>query len=701
MQDQSPRRPGRLVRVARIVSPNLPALALAVGGVATELVMLGRVRDSIYRTEGLTPWVAVTFLAWFWYSASWAIWAGSSAVAGWWRRQRGWVAGIAYGLWIALLAMLAGVYLASWEFYLQSNQFLSWEALRFTAHNLRLLWLYVRQTENAALAAWIVLAVAAVGGLLGMVRWMAASRWPIESARTTRRRRRIVWYGLTVLVLASLGASESRRSLTVINRRVDALRHGLHPAVTLAADWLDSMTVEAIEPWLDPAQLHPLAETGWSPLPRPARRLNVVIVTVESLRHDVVQQRQQGREVTPQLNRLAREGMHLRHAYAAAPFTSYSTAGLFASLYPLWSRRPVYFHPADPWPKACIYDLLKPLGYATAIISSQNESWGGMDHFLKSPNLDSFQDPRRSPAPDRTVPDRAGAGPLPEPTSWADNLPDAQTADRAIAWVRQQAAGNTPFFLAVNFQSPHFPYHLPAGAEQVFAPSTIDFPVSFLGYPVDKTAVMRNAYLNTVYEADRQLGRLVDALRENGQWTNTILVVCGDHGQAFHEKAGYVAHGREPIESVIRTACVLSAPGLVPPAMEDYPVELIDVVPTVFALLKLPPHPNFQGIDFLAVTRPPLEHRLLFFHSEQPLSHTDALLLAGRWKYACDLVTKQESLYDLRADPDEQDDVLGQQRALAQRLRDTLFAWRRRQLAYYAYPAYYQHFYPPSPPAWK
>jgi arylsulfatase A-like enzyme len=226
----------------------------------------------------------------------------------------------------------------------------------------------------------------------------------------------------------------------------------------------------------------------------------------------------------------------------------------------------------------------------------------------------------------------------------------------------------------------------------------VDFYLDFFKYPPDKVDVMRNGYYNALRESDRQIGRLLDALRVNGQLSHTIIALTGDHGEAFYEEAGYVTHGREPIEPVIRTACVLYAPGLIPPREDDYPVELIDVLPTVLGVLGLRPHPNFQGIDVLAADRPPRQQRLLFFHTETPVAHVDAALWMGRWKYSHDRLRGRETLFDVVADPNETIDLVQQQPQLADSLRQILETWRRRQLAYYRFPMYYERYFPPSPP---
>jgi len=347
---------------------------------------------------------------------------------------------------------------------------------------------------------------------------------------------------------------------------------------------------------------------------------------------------------------------------------------------------------------APIYELLRPAGYATAIVSSQNESWGGMDQFLASPSLDLFYDAARSSAPTRTPSRDTGfADAVAAGTLRAGSLDDAHTMDVAIAWIGAQARRGVPFFVGMNLQSPHFPYELGADAPRPFQPATLDFEASFLWFPRERTAEVRNAYYNAVREADRQLGRLVAALRDLGRLEDTILVVYGDNGEAFHEN-GSVTHAREPVEPAVRVACVLHAPRRLAPRADDYPFELVDVAPTVLGLLGWPPHPNFQGIDALAPDRPPAAHRTLFVHVHSGLARADAVLLGGRWKLQHDLQRGRIRLHDVVADPGETTDLAAERPDLARSLHATLASWRARQLAYYHYPFYYERYYPPPPP---
>ena len=159
-------------------------------------------------------------------------------------------------------------------------------------------------------------------------------------------------------------------------------------------------------------------------------------------------------------------------------------------------------------------------------------------------------------------------------------LNDALVTDVSLNWLARQAASKRPFFLNLDLQSSHFPYVLAPKLERPFQPSKIDFEVSFISYPPEKTPTVRNAYNNALHEADRQVGRILEALGRLDLLSGTLIVIYGDHGEAFNEQ-GLVTHGGAPIEAVARVPCVIYGPAYLAARRDDYPMGLIDVVPTV------------------------------------------------------------------------------------------------------------------------
>jgi arylsulfatase A-like enzyme len=337
-------------------------------------------------------------------------------------------------------------------------------------------------------------------------------------------------------------------------------------------------------------------------------------------------------------------------------------------------------------------------GYATAIISSQNEAWGAMDQFLTTQGLDWFYHPETSTAPSITSQRDPGfrreqmAG-----TLVAGKFADRHTTDVAIGWISSQTAAGRPFYVSMNLQSSHFPYLIPDDSPRSFQPCKLDADIKFSSYPPEKVPIVRNAYYNAIQECDRQVGRLVEHLKQLGVWNETILLVTGENGESFHEN-GCVGHACDAKEPVIHVAAVLNAPGLIEPCKDDYPFEHVDVAPTILGLLGVPGHPNFQGIDALAAKRTPASERLLFFHVISPIAKGDAVSLAGRWKYLTSQDQPQGVLFDLASDPNEAHDASESHPLITTVLRTALKKWRRQQLAYYHFSMYYASYYPPQPP---
>lgn len=684
-------------------APNRAAAWCMIGATALESALLRRMPGNIFETPGLTFVQVPLSLFFFWYCTVWALWWLLARSAAFSRRLPAAGFFVSASVYSLLLVGLL-LHLGGWAMYFSTGQFGSVEAIEFFAKNAGEGWLtqYILQSERwyvALAVGGLGLVAAALPRMTRLVRDGFVREVPPASDRALR------WLRvgtMLMLLIAWVGIGALRRAEgSIMNRGIwaDAVERRLNPTVTLVLSGLRRAGSEKIDPVLDEIILTPLASTTLVPPKLATDGPSIIFLAVESLRHDVVHLKFQGREVTPNLNRLARSGVQFTKAYAQSTHSDYSDVCIVSSLYPLRTPRHHYYSSHDPWPKTLIYDLLKPAGYATAIFSSQNEKWGGMDQFLASPNLDVYYDAERSTAPTRV--DSRDVGFAREHQAGSlrgGSLDDWHTTDQAIAWINEQVNQKRRFFLNMNFQSSHFPYAMDPACPRPFLPCEFDFEASFLNYPIEKVPVVRNAYLNAVHECDRQLGRMVEAIEKAGALDDVIFVVLGENGEAFYEN-GIVSHAGKPAEPAVRVALVIHAPKKLQPKVEDYPTELVDVVPTVLALCGAESHPNFQGRDVLAGDRPPLDQRTVFFHTENPLSRADGLLHQGRWKFIRDRHTGVEELFDLERDPQERLNLIAVEKQRAADLGATLSEWRARQLAYYHFPQYFQRFYPPPAPS--
>lgn len=399
--------------------------------------------------------------------------------------------------------------------------------------------------------------------------------------------------------------------------------------------------------------------------PGPGRNRNVVVILVDSLRADEL-------HVMPATEALGREGRVYTDCVTQASHTDYAAPCALSSQYPLRSPT-VHRYPANPsYPRVMLYDVLKPLGYRTAICSSQNEAWGRMVHYVRTPNLDHWTHAGNAP--------EGPAGGL-NPDG---NRDDAATVTDALAWIEE--GQGEPFFLYLNFQNAHFPHPTPSGYVRRHGPGRIDFPFGYGAYPRGKAAVVRDYYRGSLTYVDDQIARVVDALRGSGRLDRTVIVVGSDHGEAFYEH-GAAAHGGPLFDEVLRVPLVVRAPGVVP-GIDPRPAQLIDIAPTVLGALGLPPHPAFQGEDLL---RPGFDcRRLRFAVAHTPLVRQYAVI-RGDLKLVFDERLGRSLLYD-RA---ERGDLSAERSAEASELERILGTWYGAQVEYYADRARHALEYPP------
>ena len=686
---------GWSVPFSKIVA-NGPAAVIAVVGIGVETAFAYQRSGHALWSGGWGSLQATAYLFWFWLTASWCAYFAARAVQGLASSPSRLIRRLLPAIALLATVLVSVAYIISWGVFLQTGRFANWEAVRFTLANLDMLGEYL-QAADAMQFIWLGLIVVSL--LIGLPLLARSLNPAVLHGQNQLCSQLGVWVAL--LLVVSLAQSRVAADMSLPRRitRVVQFRHCLNPGLTMFCSAMDAWQEEPIPACLDPEELVPLLSGGMpihSPGTSAGNQRSVIIVAVESLRSDVIHLRHLGREVTPNINRLARNGLHLTRAYSQSTHSDYADVCLVSSLYPLRTRHHHYYRAEDPWPKTLLYDLLKPKGYDTAIISSQNEAWGGMDKFLWTPSLDHFYHPQTSSAP--TVFIDRDPGFLREMRAGgliAGKFPDSHTTDEALEWI--ESRGDKPFFLAMNFQSSHFPYLLPDECPHPFQPCQLDDDIKFSSYPAEKVPQVRNAYYNALAQIDRQIGRLVEKLEELGKLDEVILVVTGENGEAFHEN-GEIGHACNPVEPAIHVAAVIHAPKFIKPRVEDYPFEHVDLAPTLCGLLAIKPSANFQGIDILASDLPSAADRLLFVHVLSPIARADAVLRGGRWKYVVTRDRPQGALFDVIADPSESRDLRSDQPELAAELAQVLGEWRRRQLAYYHYPQYYGRYSPPLPP---
>lgn len=360
------------------------------------------------------------------------------------------------------------------------------------------------------------------------------------------------------------------------------------------------------------------------------RGANLLLVTFDTTRADRLGCYGNKNIETPNLDRLARDGVLFTNAHAPAPVTLPSHSAIMTGLYPFHHGARANALSRLDGQHPTLAELLAKQGYSTAAFVSA---------FVLDPQ---FGISRGFDEYDCEVDGQAEFW-----TVIADRSAD-KTCDRAIPWLRANASA--PFFLWVHLFDPHWPYRPPSPYSEQYKNMPYDGEIAF---------------------ADSQFGRLLDLLDELGIADKTLVVVAGDHGEGLlqHDES---THGCLLYESTARVPFIMrGGDRLGRGKYVDRPVSLVDILPTVLTLLGVDLPKQIDGLD---LTQPAAEPREIFAETLEGLAEFGWAALwsvrEGPLKY---IHGPEPELYDLSRDPYEQNDLIASRGDDAAKLKQRLF----------------------------
>jgi phosphoglycerol transferase MdoB-like AlkP superfamily enzyme len=373
-----------------------------------------------------------------------------------------------------------------------------------------------------------------------------------------------------------------------------------------------------------------------------ARAKNVILVVLESTSTRYMGIYGSQYDTTPQLDAERGHCMIFDNFYAHVGQTAISLIALTTSRYPnfRYAHSPLSDRAAMNSVSAA--SVLHSAGYRTAFFSASSLSFLDQRSFLQTRGFDELQDPGTF-----------GAPPL-----FAWGVRDSCMVDHLIDWVRGEPG--RPFFAVAWTIQTHSPYAI-----------TPEKPViNFIGQSASREQLSLNRYLNAMREADSQIGRLFSALREQGLADDTVVIITGDHGEAFGDLHDSHFHGLNLFEEDIHVPLIIWSPALFKSESHRETVGgHLDIGPTVLDLLGFDTPAGIQGRSLFNPSRVP---RVYFFQNKGFLMFG---LRSANWKYIYNSVTGKEQLFDLQRDPHEQKNVAATCRAIATEFRQRIAAW--------------------------
>jgi arylsulfatase A-like enzyme/tetratricopeptide (TPR) repeat protein len=344
---------------------------------------------------------------------------------------------------------------------------------------------------------------------------------------------------------------------------------------------------------------------------KPRAAQNVLLVTIDTLRADRLGAYGYAGARTPNLDRLAGQGVLFEDVTVQVPLTLPSHASLFTGLVPPAHgvRDNTYFRLDEQ--RETLAEMLRARGYETAAFVGAfvlDRSFGLAQGF------DLYDDALPSSTPEiaGTVSERRG-----------------EEVTRAFSSWLTRRSSERPFLAWLHYFDPHLPYAPPA-----------PFPPGYDG---------EIAYV------DAQIGLVLHALEASGTREETLIVVTSDHGESLGEH-GEKTHGFFVYDATLRVPLILSGPAFPSRRRVSAPAKGIDILPTLLESLAAPIPDGIQGASLLALVRGEDGTRRAPTYAEcyaSKLNFRWAPLVALRedgFKY---IEAPRPELYDLTRDPAE------------------------------------------------
>ncbi|MFH1279830.1 MAG: sulfatase [Candidatus Eisenbacteria bacterium] len=413
-------------------------------------------------------------------------------------------------------------------------------------------------------------------------------------------------------------------------------------------------------------------------------RANILLVVFDTLRFDHTGPGGYYRETTPNLDRLAANGVVFERAYAPSSWTLPSTASILTSRYPSGHGAKTKSSALNPEIES-LPDLFRKHGYRTGLFSGNPTV---SPAFGFGPGFSRVRTPPTALIPDlyllpfymkQTVGRVPGLAATPlfvrayellwRPELRRDWIRGGELAEAFLRWVDEEPGD--PFFAHIQIMEPHDPYE-GTGVFGAEGESRLPFP-GIRGIhpfsrhprvPENDRILMVDRYDDDILAADRVMESIVGGLRDRRLLGETWVVLTADHGEEFGEHDGW-GHGRSVFEEVIRVPLVIVGEGIAPRRISSF-ARLVDIGPTVTELAEIETPGPFVGRSLVPVLMGETDETSVTESFSEIWVGTEARAFALLTPNGAKLIEafsgtgdRVVSLFDVGGDPSERVDLFG------------------------------------------
>lgn len=365
--------------------------------------------------------------------------------------------------------------------------------------------------------------------------------------------------------------------------------------------------------------------------------LNLLVISLDTMRADRIGVYGYANAETPNLDDLARHGVMFENCYTPVPLTLPAHGSLFTGRYPLAHgvRNNGTFYLAEE--ETTLAEVMRDHGFETyAVVAAfvllskfgLNQGFSVYDDSLDADELLH---------------------------NFYSEIPAEAVFDKFSRWLRSRESQK--FMAWVHFYDPHAPYT-----------------------PPEKFRKASQTSLSALYDGeiaytDVYVGKVIDGLKSKNLLDKTLIIVVGDHGEAFGEHEEY-GHSVFCYEENLKVPLIFYNPGLLAaPLRVQNRVSLVDILPTVLDLYEIEIPAEVQGRSLVRLLDGKRQKKERTFYIESLYGQEEmgwaplTGIIDGPYKY---ISLPEPELYDLRRDPEEKSNLFSVQKAVAREKDEAL-----------------------------
>jgi arylsulfatase A-like enzyme len=371
------------------------------------------------------------------------------------------------------------------------------------------------------------------------------------------------------------------------------------------------------------------------------RDLNVILITIDALRPDHLGCYSYKRNTSPNIDKLAKEGIKFTQAISQGSFTSSSLPSMLTSTYP--STSGVYF-----WDKFILLNkivtlpqLLRSKAYKTAFISAHPIM------FADNSNMFDFFKKIDGAKADKII-------------------------EEAVSWIDNNK--NNRFFIWLHFMDVH----------DVPAPGPKERPAVLNTVEINKYVSMYDERLNYIDSQLKTMFKKLDNLRPN---RSNLIIITADHGEGINEHGLFFDHSLYLWDCLIKVPLIIYYPqSFIQNKTIDCQVQLVDIAPTICDILKIKKPITFEGRPIFPFKENKIICSTCAFSEHQENNdkgnwvYTKFSVRSLDWKliYTHSLYHKEYELYNLKNDPKELNNCVEAEKEQFKLLSSKLDEWMNR-----------------------